>query len=445
MEKKIHLLVVLIFIGSLFSGCEPAEESFIINEADSLEVTKEEGDFSGKLQDASLPAYFVAQLSLYESTLLNTYTMSLLGRVVKGAGENKTTTFNYRVSGNGVTPQLDSFYLEIPDCAGNLLSWTPRNSSNLQARAIKWNSSISKTGSQDYSVTYAGDVPLGIITATGIRGSIEETAKILGPCKDVFTLSGNVFIDADQDGEKEGGEFGLSGKNVKLLDGDGNEITTISTAADGSYSFMVLNGNYRISISEDFLNDNYYGIGDPNIDLQNITSNKSALNFGYFVNQDNIIYDLENNLLLDTQPTKFWVQEIRNASKKNASYSKGEIAGFLTAIENRLNSPFQFGSDKIRSALSILGNPIKTPFEEFIQQLLTAELNVISGRGVQLSQQERDAFHEALLTYSEGVACRENNQCSAKSIQSSAAATTTKLVSSRDTRMLSSFNGSGGI
>lgn len=444
MKKKIYLIASLVFMGSLFSGCEPEEDSIIVNEANPVEVTVEVGESIDKSHDTSLPPYFVEQLSRYKTTILNTYTLEFLGRFMKGTGKTMTTTFSYKVSGNGATPQMDSFYLEIPGCGENLLGWSPQNSSNLQAGAIKWNSSISKTGSQEYSVTYSGDVPLGIISASGIRGSIEKTAKILGPCKDVFTLSGNVFIDADQDGKKGGGEFGLSGKNVKLLDGDDNEITTISTAADGSYSFMVLQGNYGISVSEDFLNDDYYGVGNSNKEILNVTGNIPDLNFGYSINQDKIIDDLENNISLDTQPTKFWVQEIRNAGKKNASYSKAEILGFLTAIENRLNDPFQFGSDKMGSALSILANPIKTPFEEFIQQLLTAELNVISGRGVQLNQQERDAFHEALLTYSEGVACRENKQCSANSIQSSVAETT-KLVSSKDTRMLSSFNGSGGI
>lgn len=445
MKKKIYLIASMFFLGSLFSGCEPADDSIIVNETNPVEVNVGNESSSDKLQDATLPSYFVSQLAKYETTILNTYSLTFLGREVKGTEEFKTTTFNYRVSGNGATPQMDSFFLEVPFCAGSLISWTPQNSTNLLDNAIKWNFSISKTGFQDYSVTYPGDISLGIVTAMGIRGGIEESTKILGPCMGVSILSGYVFIDADGDGSKEGGEFGLPGKSVTLNDRVGNEITTLLTDLEGFYSFMVLDGNYRISITEDYLDENYYGLGNSYKDLQNVAGNIEDLNFGYSVNSDNIIYDLENKILLNTQPTKFWLQEIRNAGRKNSLFTSQVVLDFLTAIEGRENSPFDFGTDKIGSAIAILGNPIKTPLEEFIQQLLTAELNVISGKGVQLGEDERKAFHEALLTYSEGVACRESNQCSANKAQTSSMEISTKLVSSRDTRMLSSFNGSGGL
>ena len=165
------------------------------------------------------------------------------------------------------------------------------------------------------------------------------------------------------------------------------------------------------------------------------------------MNSDKIIRDLENKVLrVNTEPTKFWIAAIKNAGKKGSPYKVQDIRGFLQKIEGLLlEEPFQFGSNKEAQALNILSKPIRTPLDEFLQQLLTAELNIVSGRGALLSNgDQNDAFNQALLIYAEAVACRESGNCPNENV-TSAMNLEVKAIRSNDTRLLTSFNGSGGI
>lgn len=444
MRKDLLLTGMVVF--GMIAGCEPTEEN--LNLQDAVKAIEQENLNLNKLQESTLPDYFVAQLEKYEHVLVNTYNMVFTGREVKGSGENLTTTFNYRVSGTGMTPQLDSFTLELPNCAGDLLSWFPQQATTILTNSIKWNNSVSKDGSQEYSITFAGDIPLGIINSTVTRGGIVASEKILGPCKDIFTLSGSIFIDANADGLKQNEESGIPSIPVDLFDSNNVKIATVPTLYDGSFSFMVLKGNYSISVGEDLLNDaNYTAVGDSFVLIPEVTEDLANLTFGYLVNSDKIIRDLENRVLrVNTEPTKFWVAAIRNAGKKNSPYSVEVINSLLLEIEGLLlEEPFQFGTNKEAQALSILSKPIKTPLDEFLQQLLTAELNIVSGRGAILSNGEKNnAFNQALLIYAEAVACRESGNCPNDNV-TSAMNLEFKAIRSNDTRLLTSFNGSGGI
>lgn len=450
MKRGIFSFVRVALLLFVISGCEKADEPIVETNSEFTESALEENYSGTKLQEEGLPDYFVAQLESYESKLINTYNVTFTGRVIKGTGDNVTTTFNYTVSGTNETPQLDSFFLEVPGCSGIPLSWTPQQSSNLMEDVIKWNSSVSKDGSQDYSITFYGEVPLGIITTTVTRGSNIESSKILGPCKGVYTLSGSIFIDADEDGIKDASESGIPSIPVDLFNSSGEKITTGLTTGNGLYSFKVLEGDYQIAVGDDLLNDdNYTAVGNTSVVLENVSEDLSGadLDFGYKVNSTKITQDLENTVILvNTEPTKFWVQQIRNAGKKNAVYSQEQIRGFLITIESLLlTDPFQFGTDKENNALNILTRPIKSDLDLYLQQLLTAELNVVSGRGaLKPDGSLNDNFNSALLIYGEAVGCREIGKCSD---QTAKAATTseTKAISTDDSRMLTAFNGSGGI
>ncbi len=439
--------VGVLLLGLILFGCEPSEENFIPNEQEINTTNVADEDAIGKEQEAVIPEYFLNLLEPFKTKLINTYTLEFTGRSVTEIGKKQATTFYYTVTGGGETPQLDSFFLETPDCSGNVVDYSPTQSANLFPEAIKWNSSVSKDGSQDYSITYEGDVPLGIINATATRGSIEETVQIIGPCKGVFTLSGSIYIDANNDGDKQGAESGISSVSIALYNSMDQKLGSVPTASDGSFSFMVIEGDYRIKVTDDLLeNDNYTAVGNSFIDLQAVTENATGLNFGFQANTQKIIEDLETKVLLDTEPTRYWIQQLRQAGKKNSDYSHEEILVFLNRIEELLlNEPFQFGNDQKASALDILTRPIKTDLDEYLQQLLTAELNVVSGRGAKLASGEPDsAFNEALLIYGEAVACRELGTCPGEETTVSAQVQT-KAVSSNDTRVFRSFNGSGGI
>ncbi|MBZ9730633.1 hypothetical protein LB467_13135 [Salegentibacter sp. JZCK2] len=439
--------VGVLLLGLILFGCEPSEESIFPNEREINTTKVAEEDALSKLQETLKPDYFLNLLEPYETSLINTYTLEFTGRSLTENEENQITTFYYTLTGGGETPQLDSFFLETPDCAGDVVNYSPQESANLFPKAIKWNSSVSKDGSQDYSITYEGDMPLGVINATVTRGSIEDTGQIIGPCKGVYTLSGSIYIDANNSGDKQEAESGISSIPIDLYNIMDEKIGSVPTASDGSFSFRVIEGDYRIKVTDDLLeNDNYTAIGSSYIDVEDITENVSGLNFGFQANTQKIIEDLETTVLLDTEPTKYWIQQLRHAGKKNSDYTKEDILVFLSGIEELLlMEPFQFGDDKQANALDILTRPIKTDLDEYLQQLLTAELNVISGRGAKLTSGEPDSsFNDALLIYGEAVACRELGTCPGEE-KAVSVKVQTKAVSSNDTRLLTSFNGTGGI
>ncbi|MHB1558117.1 MAG: SdrD B-like domain-containing protein, partial [Isosphaeraceae bacterium] len=62
------------------------------------------------------------------------------------------------------------------------------------------------------------------------------------------TLEGNVFNDLNGSGSLDGGEPGLAGWTVNLLDSSGNPITSTTTDASGNYVFTGLAaGSYKVS------------------------------------------------------------------------------------------------------------------------------------------------------------------------------------------------------
>ena len=448
MKRCLYFFTSVALIALLFSGCEKDEEPFNETNSNLKESAFEEIDPETKLQEEGLPDYFVAQLERYKSDLINTYNVTFTGRVVKGTGENVTTTFNYTVSGTNQTPQLDSFSLVIPDCAGTLSSWEPQQASGFKDGVLKWNNSVAKDGSQNYSITFSGEVPLGIINSTVTRGSIVASANILGPCNGVYSLSGNIYVDADNFGVRDASESGIPSVPVGLFNHPGDSITTVSTNGDGFYSFMVLEGNYKVAVGEDFLNNTgYTPIDNSFVVLENVTKDFSEIDFGYTINSSRITEDLDNGVLrVNTEPTKYWVMAFKNIDRKKEVYSRKVMMEFLVAIEGLfLPEPFQFGDDKIKNAQKILERPIKSDLDEFLQQLLTAQLNVVSGKGALKSTGELNSiFNDALLIYGEAVACRESGNCPEQASKTSAGAET-KAVNSNDTRMFLSFNGSGGV
>jgi hypothetical protein len=66
------------------------------------------------------------------------------------------------------------------------------------------------------------------------------------PC--LIELGSTVWNDTDRDGTRDSGEPGIGGVTVLLLDSAGDEVDRTVTAADGSYLFSVVAGDYRIEI-----------------------------------------------------------------------------------------------------------------------------------------------------------------------------------------------------
>lgn len=98
---------------------------------------------------------------------------------------------------------------------------------------------------------------LGIIIVSAfVFGSIASAAVPAEPGageeRTIGTIGGTVFLDADASGVQDGGERGMSGVAVHLLDAAGERIATAETfshACEGLYIFSgVLPGNYTVEV-----------------------------------------------------------------------------------------------------------------------------------------------------------------------------------------------------
>jgi uncharacterized repeat protein (TIGR01451 family) len=93
----------------------------------------------------------------------------------------------------------------------------------------------------------AGGAANGPNSFTGIQPSPDrqDTGYDFGEIG--VPVSGTVFIDTDRDGARDAGETPLPGVLIELLDGNGTVVASVTTDANGNYTFPnVLPGDYTI-------------------------------------------------------------------------------------------------------------------------------------------------------------------------------------------------------
>ena len=106
-----------------------------------------------------------------------------------------------------------------------------------------------------------------------------------------YTYADRVWFDADDGGDLDSGETGISGVTVNLLNASRQVVATVTTNANGEFSFSGLSGGtfYYVEISDTAgkLTD-YYGTTAPAIagelQISNLTGdvdNTDDPNFGY--------------------------------------------------------------------------------------------------------------------------------------------------------------------
>ena len=96
--------------------------------------------------------------------------------------------------------------------------------------------------------TNPGDVITGVVltpASTGVGYNFGELPPT--PAPGTTFVAGTVFLDGNRDGTLTGGESGLGGVTVELVDANGNVVDTATTNPDGSYLFNdVLPGTYTV-------------------------------------------------------------------------------------------------------------------------------------------------------------------------------------------------------
>ncbi len=67
------------------------------------------------------------------------------------------------------------------------------------------------------------------------------------------TIGDSIFFDANGNGAQDGGEGGISGVTLRLLDGSGTVVATATTDVNGAYSFTGLAaGSYQVEVTDLF-------------------------------------------------------------------------------------------------------------------------------------------------------------------------------------------------
>ncbi len=92
---------------------------------------------------------------------------------------------------------------------------------------------------------------LKMVNSTTLADVIKRNTTLTNIQPNVFlyrsTISGTVFVDNNQDGKMNGPDRGIKGRQMDLVDLDGNIIATTFTARDGSYLFDNVDiGNYQV-------------------------------------------------------------------------------------------------------------------------------------------------------------------------------------------------------
>ncbi len=276
-------------------------------------------------------------------------------------------------------------------------------------------------------------------------------AESAGTCGAAFSIAGTVFEDENENGSQDEGESGLQDVVVKLE--KGATVAYATTTPEGLFTFSVPAGTYTLTIppvaegrfnAQLYATHTYTGPGGGQRTVT-VGPSTSDADFGFALDVAGVTKALlDGDIPTQGKDTKYWTRVLRHAclgSQTPGEVSAETLDGYLAQIEELLlPRPFEFtisenacSLNRACTALAVLADPSDDEVADFFRELLTAELNVVSGNG-----SESEAFDRALLAYAESVGYRllPPGAVSGKA----AAGATVKEV----TRLLAAFNGGGG-
>lgn len=379
MQRPVRRLAVMAILGLVLAGCGQREDPVRV-------VPPAMVPSAPVFQVVTGPSGFV----ISGSTTLAGYTVSFDGRFVA----NDQTTFSYTVSGTGATNALSHFVLELPGCAPDLDSFSPGGGiigpdPITGLYGIKWDISLGVAESRTYSITFPGDVALGAIRTTVKAGTASPVGEVAGPCGG-FAIAGTVYADADGSGALEGpDETGIGNVTVTIVDAN-DAVLSATTDANGGYGFIRAAGTYTLRVDAATAEADFNEVLAANFDPTGTTPisvtvgpSSTGNDFGFAPRVQQITQDVVTGQLLTTgEGPKFWIMQLRGGPK--AEFDADMMAAFLDEIEGLfLPYPFQFTDGaETRDAIQILRSQSKDPLEQLLKELLAAELNEVSGKGL---------------------------------------------------------------
>lgn len=237
------------------------------------------GDYTVQIDAGTLPPGVQPSYDLDGTGTANTASLTL------GEGENRTDVdFGYAYFGSiGDRVWLDTDADGVQD-AGELgingvTVFLIDGDGNVIASAVTsgdGNYSFGSLPAGSYTVSIdSATLPAGVqpsydLDGTGTPHTADVTLGVGEDRTDVDfgyyepgSIGDRVWNDLDADGEQDGGEPGINGVTVRLLDGDGNVIATTVTSGDGNYLFENLPpGTYTVEVDASTLPSGYTGTYD---------------------------------------------------------------------------------------------------------------------------------------------------------------------------------------
>lgn len=312
---------------------------------------------------------------------------------------NGNTTFSYSVAGIADGSALSQLVLQIPACAGALVASSPNGGTvgpdqQSGLNGIKWgNVSVSSGQMQIYSITFAGDVPEGLIRVSAKVGSTVGSTILPGPCQG-FWVSGTVFVDSDSSGTLDPDEPGIvADVTVALVDIDGNVRTDV-TDANGAYAILALDGAHVLTVAAstpatDFNEELFESFAPTTATTRNlqISGDTPNVDFGFEPKAKQIATQIELGILFTNGADRSVWTKVMRAASHGASYKSldpSEVLGLLAEIETMaFPDPYTFSDgNEINEALAILTVQSKDPAELLFRELFVTELNDAAGFGL---------------------------------------------------------------
>lgn len=364
-------------------------------------------------------APFSLQSLLPQDTVLSGFTVTYNGRTFAGG----QTKFTYIVTGPA---DYYEFRLELPPCAGSLVSSSPAGGDTLDNGetepfnpAIEWVRYPGEVEStlDTFSVTFSGLIREGIaLTSIQTGESLPQKGSIAGPCARVFDISGTVFNDANTNGSKNAVESGISGVTVNLLDSNDVFLESLITDPSGNYKFeSVPLGRYTVQVDTNTVaatSTKYLANTTPTSLSVTGGPDSPGNDFGFNPKAAALLADLRSGALPTNGLTvEFWKKQLaaavrerekdtpigvlRDASSerdrnrdndkdKKPIVSKDSLRAYISRIRALLlPEPFQLGEGNgFEAALDILSKSPKTDLQKLRQQLLALEFNQVSRHGI---------------------------------------------------------------
>jgi hypothetical protein len=224
------------------------------------------------------------------------FTVVYNGRTTYGSD---STRFTYTVGGPAVQMH---FRVELPACAPGFQSYSPTGGVTFNTDTslginpnIEWHPS---TGSlpMSFSITFPGRVSQGRVLVGVKTTSSIGVDTLPGPCARLFSISGNVFSDADSNGTKDGIDPGIASVRLRLLNSLSVQIDSTNTDSLGNYTISGLEaGTYTIRVVQSSLPSKPFFIpSTPTNKTVAISSDSSGNNFGFAPT-----YDLSGIVFID--------------------------------------------------------------------------------------------------------------------------------------------------